>query len=289
MKRIIALGFFDGVHLGHRRLLDRTRALADEAGALACAITFDRSPGKGGVLTTLSDRIRLLKTLGGLDEVLVLPFDDLLRQTPWDAFAERLLTDFSAAGLVCGHDYRFGAKASGSADSLRAFCAARNVACEIIPPLILDGQLVSSTLLKSLIAAGNTAQAMRFYGHPHTLSGTVVTGQGLGHRLGFPTANLIPDPALLLPKTGVYAVRGAACGLSRTGVCNIGTKPTVGGVRLTVETWLADFEGDLYGKTLTLDFYKFLRPEQRFDSLDALKEEIFRNQAQALAYFQTRP
>ena len=286
MKRIIALGFFDGVHLGHRRLLERTRQLADEAGAVACAITFDRSPGKGGLLTGLNDRVRLLNTLGGMDEVLVLPFDEALMHTPWDEFADRLLHRYEAAGLVCGWDYRFGAKAAGTAALLKNYCAGQGVLCEIIPALELEGQLVSSTLLKALIRAGDMETAARFYGHPHTLSGTVVSGQGLGHRLGFPTANLLPEEDLLLPNTGVYAVRGTVEGERHIGVCNVGTRPTVGGRQISIETWLADFDGDLYGKPLIVDFYEYLRPERKFDSLDELKKEIYFNQEQARAYFE---
>ena len=286
MNRIIALGFFDGVHLGHRQLLARTRAMADETGACACAITFDRSPGKGGTLTGLNDRVRLLKTVGGMDEVLVLPFDEGLMHTPWDVFADHLLRRFGAVGLVCGWDYRFGDRAAGTPELLQDYCLARGVPCEIIPALALDGQLVSSTLLKQLVAAGDMAAAARFYGHPHTLSGTVVTGQGLGHRLGFPTANLLPEAGLLLPKNGVYAVRGTVDGASYPGVCDVGTRPTVHGSGVRAETWLADFSGDLYGKLLVVDFYEYLRPERKFDSLEELKAEIFRNQQQAQAYFE---
>ena len=288
MKRIIALGFFDGVHLGHQTLLNTTRRLADETGAAACAMTFDRSPGKGGLLNTLADRTRLLKTLGGMDEVLVLPFDEALMHTPWDVFAARLTDELGAIALVCGWDYRFGDRAQGDADKLTAFCKARGLPCEVLPPLVLDGRTVSATLLKSLVSAGAVEDALRYYGHPHTLSGTVVTGRGLGHRLGFPTANLLPEPTLLLPKNGVYAVRGTVDGICRTGVCNVGTKPTVDGHALCVETWLDGDFGPLYGKMLTVDFYKYLRPERKFESLDALKAEIFRNQAESRDYFRGR-
>ena len=287
LNRIIALGFFDGVHLGHRTLLDRTRQLADETGANACAITFDRSPGKGGVLYTTEDRVRLLKDIGRMDEVLVLPFDEQLMHTPWEVFASELFSDYGAKALVCGWDYRFGARAAGTAEMLKDFCKVRGVRCDILPALQLDGKTVSSTLLKTLVTEGDMEQAMRFYGHPHSLSGTVVSGRGLGHKLGFPTANLIPKQGLLLPKPGVYAVTGTVEGHCCTGVCNVGTKPTVNGDSLSVETWLSDFDGDLYGKQLTVEFYKYLRPERKFDSLEALKEEIYRNQAQARAYFAT--
>ncbi len=143
----------------------------------------------------------------------------------------------------------------------------------MIEKLTMDGITVSSTFLKTLVEAGDTEAAIRFFGHPHTLSGVVQPGRHLGHTLGFPTANLLPEPEILLPARGVYAVRGTVDGQSRIGVCNIGTRPTVGGHRQTVETWLSDFDGDLYGKELTVD-------------LEALKEEIFRNRREATAYFE---
>ena len=150
--------------------------------------------------------------------------------------------------------------------------------------------------------------ARRFYGHPHTLSGVVQSGRHLGHKLGFPTANLLPPPELVLPRDGVYAVRGTVRHSEQSeesaspdpstplrgpqddggvfiGVCNVGTRPTVGGHHRTVETWLDGFEGELYGRQLTVDFYRYLRPEQKFDSLEALRQQVERDMAAALAYF----
>ena len=185
MKRIIALGFFDGVHLGHRSLLARTRELADEQGAVACALTFDRSPGKSGLLTTLPERTRLLQSLGQMDEVLALPFDEELKSTPWDVFADRLLCRYDAQALVCGWDYRFGAEAAGTAELLSQYCAARGVRCDVMPPVVIDGQTVSSTLLKTLVTSGDMEQAAKLYGHPHTLSGAVVSPGNMVQVLAF--------------------------------------------------------------------------------------------------------
>ena len=300
---VIALGFFDGVHLGHGDLLKRTAAAAKATGRRACALTFDRSPGKDGkLLTAVPDRVRLIRSLYGIDEVLVLPFTEAFKRQSWEVFLETLVRDYGAAHLVCGWDYRFGWQGQGTAEVLRRWCAAHGLDCDIIPPRMLDGVTVSSTYLKTLLEAGQTEAAIRFYGHPHTLSGTVQHGRRLGHMLGFPTANLLPPPELLLPKDGVYAVRATVSGTEDTahtvrrcteegdartfiGVCNIGTRPTVEGHRRTVETWLSGFEGDLYGRELTVDFYCRLRDEKRFPSLEALREEIFRNRQQAQAYF----
>lgn len=286
MKRVIALGFFDGVHLGHRTLLARTRALADRLDVYAAATTFDRSPGKHvGLLTGLEDRSRLLKSLGRMDEVLTLPFDDALRSMPWEAFAARLCRDYGAVHLVCGQNYRFGAQAAGTPALLAAFCKAHGVGFDVLPPLELDGNVVSSSLLRELIAEGRTDKAARYYGHPHVLSGTVVPGRHIGRGLGFPTANLRPPQTLCLPRFGVYAVCARFDGGVYTGVCNVGDNPTVQGEQVTVEILLDGFDGDLYGKQLTAEFYCFLRPQRKFESLEALKAEISRNQQQARDYF----
>ena len=290
MQTVIALGFFDGVHLGHGDLLRRTAELARERDWRALALTFDRSPGKDGrLLTSVDDRVRLMRTLYGIRDVAVLPFTEEFMGQSWDAFLESLVRDYEAAWLVCGWDYRFGHLGQGTPALLDAWCKSRGLGCDVLPARGIDGITVSSTRIKALVEAGDVETAALFYGHPHTLSGIVQPGKHLGHKLGFPTANLLPPPELVLPKDGVYAVRGTADGKSWNGVCNVGTNPTVDGKHRTVETWLSGFAGELYGKRLTVDFYCRLRDEQRFESLEALKEAILRNQIQAEAYFHQHP
>lgn len=286
MQAVIALGFFDGVHLGHGELLRRTAALAAERGRRSLALTFDRSPGKDGrLLTSVEDRTHLIRSLYGVDEVAVLPFTEEFKHMDWETFLETLVREYGAAHLVCGWDYRFGYLGEGNPEKLRAWCETRGLGCDVVDKLVLDGITVSSTLLKTLVEAGDLEAAARFYGHPHTMSGTVRSGRRLGHTLGFPTANLIPAPELVLPKDGVYAVRAEVDGQRFIGVCNVGMRPTVNGHHRTVETWLDGFAGDLYGKTICIDFYRFLRPERTFPDLDSLKQEIFRNRQQARDYF----
>ena len=306
MQTVIALGFFDGVHLGHGDLLARTAAVAAERGWRSAALTFDRSPGKDGrLLTTVADRIRLIRGLYGIEDIFVLPFSAEFMRMEWESFLESLVREHGAAHLVCGWDYRFGWRGLGDAETLRGWCAVHGLGCDVIPPRVIDGVTVSSTFLKTLIEAGDLETAARFYGHPHTMSDTVQSGRHLGRKLGFPTANLLPAPELVLPKDGVYAVQatldepggqallvpsesgGSVAHSLRcfNGVCNVGTRPTVGGHRRTVETWLDGFEGDLYGRELNLEFYRFLRPEQAFPDVEALREQVERDKAAALAYF----
>ena len=287
MQSVIALGFFDGVHLGHGDLLARAAEVAAEHGWRSAALTFDRSPGKDGrLLTTVGDRVRLIRSLYGVEEVVVLPFTAEFMHLDWETFLEGLVREQEAAWLICGWNYRFGHLGRGDPELLRSWCAAHGLGCDVIPPRVIDGVTVSSTYIKTLIEAGDLETAARFYGHPHRLTGTVQSGRGLGHTLGFPTANILPDPALLLPKDGVYAIQGTVS-VAHTvrrysGVCNVGTRPTVDGQSRTVETWLFDFDGDLYGKDLTLEFYRFLRPEQKFPDLETLRRQVERDRACAL-------
>ena len=290
-KTIYALGFFDGVHMGHQALLQMCRRLADEPGCKAAAVTFSSHPdalvsGKmPRLINTTEDRVQLLKEQG-MDDVIVLPFDQKMMTMHWQAFLDNLVETYHAAGLVCGHDFRFGNRGEGNSQLLLDYCKMRTMPCAVVPEQKLDGTTVSSTHIRTLLEAGRMEEANRFLGHPHTLTGEVVSGRKLGRTLGIPTANLsIPEGVVRLP-FGVYACKAAVEGASYIAVTNIGNRPTVGGHRVTVEPWLLDFEGDLYGKELTLSFYRFLRPEQKFPSLDALKEEIVKNAQECRKFFE---
>lgn len=289
-KTIYALGFFDGVHLGHGALLQECRRLADEQGCKAAAVTFSSHPdtlvlGKTpGLINTIEDRVQLLKK-AGMDACVVLPFDRTLMTTHWSVFLSTLM-DLGAAGFVCGSDFRFGAGGIGTAKKLEAFCRKRELVCMVVAQQMLDGIRVSSSHIRSLLGEGRMEEANRFLGHPHILSGEVVSGRKLGRTLGIPTANLaIPEGVVQLP-FGVYACKAAVEGKEYLAVTNIGNRPTVGGHRITVEPWLLDFEGDLYGKTLTLSFFRFLRPEMKFPDLNALKEEIQKNARECRKFFE---
>ena len=290
-KTIYALGFFDGVHIGHQALLKECRRLAESHHCKAAAVTFSSHPdtlvlGKTPkLINTIKDRVRLLKE-AGMDDVVVLPFDKQMMTMPWQEFLMLLREHYHAAGLVCGHDFRFGNRGEGSAQLLQTYCTGNNMVCAVVPEQTLDGITVSSTHIRTLLEAGQMEAAAKFLGHPHILSGEVVSGRQLGRTLGIPTANLsIPEEVAALP-FGVYACKAQVAGNEYLAVTNIGNRPTVGGHRITVEPWLLDFEGDLYGQELTLRFYRFLRPEQKFPSLDALKAEILKNAAECRKFFE---
>lgn len=289
-KTIYALGFFDGVHLGHQALLTACRSLANRHGCKAGVVTFVDHPdslvfGKTpALINTIEDRKRLLFAYG-MDSVTALPFDKALMTTHWSSFLTQL-TEQGAAGFVCGSDFRFGAGGSGTAKKLSAFCDSRNLPYAIVPQQLLDGVRISSTCIREFLAAGDMEKANRFLGHPHVLTGQVVSGRGLGHTIGVPTANLALSEGVLLPRSGVYACKAWVEGNSYLAVTNVGSRPTVGGHRVTVEPWLLDFAGDLYGKQLTLTFHKFLRPEEKFPDLTALQREIQINAAQTRKFFE---
>ena len=280
---VLALGFFDGVHVGHAALLRAARALADRLGCDAEAITFDTHPSAllsktpQPLLGSVEDRRILMARF--VDRVRVLPFNRETLHTPWQTFAAQVLAD--ADGLVCGYDYRFGENGAGTAELLRQFAAARNIPCEVIPPVELDGGAVSSTRIRKLLQDGETAQAVHLLGHPHLISGTVSHGQQLGHTLGFPTANLPFTSGILVPAYGVYAAKAETAEGTFDAVCNVGTHPTVGALDTAqAEAWLLDFDGDLYGQPLRLWIYDRLREERAFPDLASLKAEILRNAEQ---------
>lgn len=283
-KVIYALGFFDGVHLGHQALLIACRHLARRTGCIPGAVTFTTHPEAltsghaPRLLNSTADRNRLLLSFGQLHTLLELPFDETLRNQPWQDFLEDLLKK-DAAGFVCGDDFRFGFRGEGNADLLAQFCRERGLDWAVVPEQLLDGQRISSTHIRSLLENGQAEEANRFLGHAHLLSGVVVAGQGLGHTIGIPTANLQIPEGVLLPKNGVYACTATVDGKTYPAVTNIGFRPTVDGQTVTVEPWLLDFSGDLYGKALSLSFHSYLRAEEKFPSLDALKAQIQKDAA----------
>ena len=290
-QTIYALGFFDGVHLGHRALLNECRRLARETGREAGAVTFDAHPdalvfGTAPVLiNTPADRERLLRR--SLDRVITLPFDEKMHTTGWEDFLDLLRRDYAAAGFVCGDDFRFGSRGAGNGALLTDYCRRENLPCAVVPEQSVHGTRVSSTHIRALLEQGQMEEANAFLGHPHILTGTVVHGHQLGRTLGIPTANLPMPAGLAVPKFGVYACLVELEGERYPAVTNIGTRPTVHGSGITVEPWILSYQGDLYGREITLEFHKFLRPERKFPTLEALQEEIHHNAEQTIEVFQT--
>lgn len=292
-KKAIALGFFDGVHLGHQALLRRTVERAAERGFTPAVFTFDRSPKEfvTGVpvplLTTAAARRDAVRTLFPIHEVIVAPFDEKMMTMPWVDFVLFLAQEYRAGWLVAGHDFRFGHKNSGTPALLSKKAAALGMGCDIIPAVTLGGVTVSSTHIRALLEQGDAEEAARFLGRPFALSGPVRHGKGLGSsRLGAPTVNLIPPEGQLIPAFGVYAARVTVGGGTYDAVTNVGVRPTVdtgGGV--TIESHLLDQSVQAYGKGCRVEFLRRLRPERKFSNMDALREQIARDAREARAYF----
>ncbi|MCI9118875.1 MAG: riboflavin biosynthesis protein RibF [Flavonifractor sp.] len=295
-KRIIALGFFDGVHLGHGALLRRVSQLAAQRWAVPAAVTFDTHPtnlilkSPMPLLTSPSDRADLMMRYYGIREVIIAHFDRRMMELPWREFVtDYLVGEHGAIHLVVGHDHHFGYRGEGTPEKLKALCGELGLGCDIIPKVERDHVTISSTYIRTLIAQGELELANGFLGHPHTLTDTVAHGKKLGSTLGFPTVNLRFQPGVLVPAHGVYAAKVYfENGDSRMAVTNIGVRPTVDdGDRVTVEGFILDFDGDLYGKTVRMELYKRLRGEEKFPSLEALRAEVLRNAEQTRAYFRS--
>lgn len=292
-RTIYALGFFDGVHIGHVALLATCRELAKEGECGTGVVTFSGHPdtlvlgNTPKLINTLEDRERLLHGFG-MEQVVSLPFDRRMQALPWKDFLDMLRREYHAAGFVCGADFRFGAKGAGNAGTLAIYCRREGLSWAVVPEQSLDGIRISSSFIRSRIEDGDMDTAVKFLGHPHVLTGEVIHGRHLGSTLGIPTANLQLPQSLAVPKFGVYLCRCTVEGKSYPAVTNVGTRPTVNGQDITVEPWILDYEGDLYGREIKLEFYGFLRPEQKFPSLQALKEEILRNARQTRDYFREK-
>ncbi len=292
-KRVIALGFFDGIHIGHAALLRRTKERAAEIGATPSALSFDVHPdtlvfGKDvPLINSANGRADLIRRLFGIESVIFIHFDKTVMQMPWQDFVQTLVTEMDAAWVVVGHDFRFGWKGEGTAERLKDYCAAHGLGCDIIPAVKLDGRVVSSTYIRELIASGEMETANRYLGHPHTLVDTVHYGYRLGTKMGTPTINMRFPDGVIVPRHGVYAAKAfLEDGSEHLAVTNVGVRPTVSGEnRVSVESYILDFSGNLYDRQVRIEFHAFLRPEQRFDGIDALKAQILRDAEATRAYF----
>lgn len=291
-KKIFALGFFDGVHLGHQALLAECVSMARRFDYVPAAITFDRHPqalfrsDAPALINSNADRDGLLQAFG-VEKIHRLAVTMEVMSTDWRDFLENLL-QMGAAGFVCGDDFRFGHLGEGDGEKLCGFCAERNLPCVIVPEQTRDGIRISSTHIRRLIEDGDVKTAAEFLGHGHILSGEVVHGRKLGRTIGVPTANVLLPEGVVIPRRGVYACLCRFDGQQYVAVTNIGSRPTVDGHQTRAESWILGFDGDLYGKRISLEFVDFLRPEEKFASLEALQAQIQKDAEQAKSMIKDR-
>lgn len=268
----LALGTFDGLHLGHMAVL---RAALD-SGESPQVFTFSGSPSGDPALMTREDKAGLLRWLG-IERVYSMDFS-ALRDMEAEAFAREVLIDrLNARRLCCGEDFRFGRGATGDVELLKRVCMEAGAELVVVPP-VLDGEgKVSSTRIRRAVAEGDIPGANRMLGRPFGFTLEVIHGNHIGTGLGTPTINQALPEGLVLPRFGVYAAWCRTEGGRYYGVCNIGVKPTVGSDRVLAETWMPGFSGDLYGRRVRVELLDFIRPERKFSSLEELREEIKRN------------
>jgi riboflavin kinase/FMN adenylyltransferase len=295
----VALGAFDGVHLAHQKILATAVARARASGLTALACTFDRhplevlQPNRAPIpIMDLSEKLTLLETYG-LDATVVIPFTREFSQTEAEEFVLAVIVGrLKAREVVVGFNHTFGRGARGTAALLERLGGRYGLRVHVIPPLSVDGEVVSSSVIREALRAGDVRRAAAFLGRPYTIRGRVLKGKGRGRQLGFPTANLRPDRELILAP-GVYAARATVeepVPASKTGqvgsghprvekgaVVNVGVRPTFQEGEYWVEAYLIDFSGDLYEKTLTIAFLERLRPEQKFSGVEALKTQVGRD------------
>lgn len=280
-ESVVSIGFFDGVHRGHRAIIERAVRHGERLGLRSAVVTFDRHPLEvirpGSEPPLLQPHRARLRTLAatGVDLVATVGFDDELRHLVPEAFVDRTLAPLAPRQVVVGANFRFGHKAAGDVATLQELGQARGFGVEAVSLLELDGEVVSSTEIRQRLDAGDVETAASMLGRPHAVHGVVVRGDQRGHDLGFPTCNLAVDARVAVPAIGIYAgVAHLPDGRRVDAAISVGVNPTFGGEEQRVEAHLLDFDEDLYGAELSVDFRRRLRGEERFDSAEALAAQI---------------
>jgi len=277
---LLTIGVFDGVHLGHKYLISKLTERAKRKNLLTGVITFRQhpeellSPGNRlPFLTDLAERINLLKN-EGVDIVVPLSFTTELSRLGARQFVGLLQKHLRMRGLVIGPDFALGKGREGGTDTLRRVGQEMDFTVDVVPPVMINGEVVSSTAIRQALADGDMRRVNMLAGRPFSLRGEIVTGAGRGVGLGFPTANLDIKPAQALPVDGVYASRAYIDGKIYQSMTNIGQCPTFGGCDRTVEAYIVDYQGDLYGQEIKVDIIDRLRDEKKFDTVDELKRQL---------------
>jgi len=279
----LTIGVFDGVHLGHQHLVQKLKQNAAAENLLSGVVTFRHHPRlvlSPGIeltyLTSLSERIRLLTSLG-VELIATLSFTPELAQLGAREFVSLLQRQLKMRRLVIGPDFALGRGREGDTCALQVLGQELNFRVEVVPVKVWQGEVVSSTAIRRALSQGDVARATQLLGRHFRLAGQVVRGDERGKMLGFPTANIVPDPEQALPADGVYAVRAFLSGRVYNAVTNIGIRPTFGGSRRLIEVYLLDFQGELYGHELEIELVERLRGEIRFATADELKAQIMRD------------
>ncbi|MFJ7933186.1 bifunctional riboflavin kinase/FAD synthetase [Sporosarcina sp. NPDC096371] len=285
----LAVGFFDGLHKGHQTVIAEAKRRAEELGIRSAVMTFDPHPshlfGEGkdkvGYITQFPEKVRVLESMG-VDALFVVTFDWALASLSPEQFVDIFIKGLRVMHVTAGFDFTFGSKGAGTMEHM-AMLADGAFGTTVIDKVTDRDEKISSTRIRQLLAEGNVEETATLLNRPFRTVGIVVHGEKRGRQLGFPTANVLPDDDTVLPANGVYAVRFMTDGITRNGVCSVGVKPTFheSGIPPIVEVNVLDFDGDLYGKEVAVDWVKYLRKEEKFDSVDALIEQMVIDKQQA--------
>ncbi len=283
---VVALGCFDGIHIGHKKVIESAVQTAKASKCQCIVWTFDQPPKNFFVprsvplLTTQADKKELIQSLGA-DTLVCIPFNEEIRQISAEAFFyEILIKRLKAQHIVCGFNYSFGSASEGNIALLEKLCEAENISLTVIPPVMLDASTpVSASVIRQAIEAGETEKVTMALGRPYSVCAPVISGQHLARNLGFPTINQEFSRGLTIPKHGVYLSRltEAEKNTLLYGITNVGIRPTVGGQTVFAETHIFDFHGDLYGKQIRVELLSFMRSEIKFDSVDALSRQVHKD------------
>lgn len=285
----LALGAFDGLHRGHMAVVQAAvRGKTEGRFASSGVFTFETSPSGSPAVLTGEDKEEILREQG-VDLLYSFRFSDLKNLPAEEFVRDVLFGKCRAVRLCCGEDFRFGKGAKGDVSLLSRLCREHGAELTVVPPVLEDGEKISSTRIRAAVEAGDIPLANRLLGRPFGFSLEVVHGNHIGAGLGTPTINQALPEGFILPPFGVYASWARVDGRAYYGVTNIGVKPTVGSDRVLSETWMPDFSGDLYGKKVRLFLFQFIRPERKFDSLEELKAEIGKNARQAKEIAENHP
>ena len=290
-QTVVALGNFDGIHKGHQAIINRSVKEAEAAGLKSAVFTFSNHtstvlknvPPVKNILYA-DEKIRLLENLG-VDYMFNIPFtEEILNMSPVE-FIDRILVEkFNIREAYCGFNYRFGYKAAGNPEVLMKEGLARGFGIHVQEAFEIDGIVVSSTYIRGLIEEGRMEECTKFMGRMYSIDGEIVKGNMLGRTIGFPTCNTVVDSTMVTPPNGVYITMCTIDGVRRPSITNVGVKPTIGTYEKNIETHIFNFDEDVYGKDIRVDFIKHTRGEKKFDGIDALKAQIEQDCIQAKAY-----
>lgn len=277
-RAAVALGCFDGLHLGHQKVITAARGPGLTPSVLTFADPLGELGGKsGGQLATKRQKLRLFDSLG-VEQVYSLRFSAIRNLSPEQFVDEVLVGVCHAEKICCGFNFTFGYRGAGTAETLKALCAPRGIGCEVVPAVELAGEPVSSTRIRALVEKGDIERANRLLGRPFGFDFEVVRGRQLGRTLGTPTINQVFTPEFVLPRFGVYASLVRLNDGDYYGVTNVGVKPTVGADAPLSETWIPEYHGeDLYGENIQVELIGFIRPEVKFSGVEELQENILRD------------